>query len=263
MTEDQRRALASMSLHIVEFDEGALHEKRAMAEEIVCMEHVSPDIMRKAALVYVGSHVDIELALLLDGRNIELVDPCFVDAGNIMAVEKRIAQGLNKKVRPSLTDIKFDFDFGDGEEEVTVRCRPYVYRPSPVIEETPNPWIRIASREVQRDFESYFGSHSGVPTYEPLGDIGMLLSFSGVGVVFDQNRVVMDRLVKGGYILTNPGACEELPMDMETYLNLHELPRFMWVACMMSKYRFETDYVFIPLGSIPPQVDYCFIRKEY
>ena len=141
-------------------------------------------ILKTAPLLYVASGTDIEYPLTLGAREVIMLDPIFATRRFVETLKDRIKVLCGSEVAEEPTGVfRFPFDFGEGAEEVVVRVDPREYGDK---------------TEEARD-------HLGNPRnlFTPPAKIGMFLVFQGTDPTVDTES--MDRLVPGGYILSNRG----------------------------------------------------------
>lgn len=187
------------------------------------------ELLKKTNLVYIASHTDIRLALCLRGRNIDLVDPHFHDYQTILTVMDVTEKIIDKRVESVLSSIptfRFPFNFGEGEETVTVRCINRIYVDTS--HESNNLLERYKSNQMrimQTDAESCFYSHANLSPYKPDCKIGLLLGFNTFGIALDRNQEVIDAVVEGGLVMsTEPFECLQVSgTDLDALMASFEL----------------------------------------
>lgn len=87
--------------------------------------YINDAMIQHYPAIYIGSGVDIEFPLILLARKIIMVDPCFQKESNINLIFQKVHQfsaniPIVKKISTFHTQISFLFDFGFGNESVSV-----------------------------------------------------------------------------------------------------------------------------------------------
>ena len=146
-------------------------------------------ILKKEKLLYIGSGTDIEYPLLLGGRNLLFIDPVFEDEEKIKELEQRI-KTLDPEARIVQENGQFkaclNFCPGEGEKEsVTVEVLPI-----------------------------------GIQDYSPSDSVGGILAFNSRGpselLSIFTNQQLLEKIIKGGYILDNESSPIRLKAAQET-----------------------------------------------
>jgi len=103
--------------------------KKGVVLEISERKLLSPKLLRSHPLVYIGSGTDIEYPLALGGRIIILVDPILQNPQAQEELVTKLKHVSPRAVSITGNQIAFKFDFGEGEENVTVDLlsKPYPY----------------------------------------------------------------------------------------------------------------------------------------
>ncbi len=268
MTEDQERAFERLGFYAVtdaQHRQDAIAEKKRVVEEVWRRKLLSTEILRHYRMVYVCSHIDITLALLLGGRHIDLVDPHLASPQTVCAVIDLVESIIQEQVEATLRGIRFRFDFGQGDEMVDVRLLAQAYRPDRAGEENPATAWKIEMMEsVQRDSGDRFAPLDGRPSYEPDGPIGVLLGFAMFGPSLDQNRQTLNAIVPGGYLIAIAGPFEDLPLAAEeAFSYVQGTTKEGWEEISFRLYQMHGRYDFISLGNtVGPETYYSFLKKR-
>lgn len=197
-----------------------IQAKKALVSRLWELELPDQDQLRTLSTVYIASGTDVHLPLCLGSRSIDLVDPCFYYPENILKVVDSIEELTEEKVKAQLgprPTFEFYFDFGQGTEQVDVRCLARVYRNT----SKANCFLSDRKSEVMtlcyEYAASYYGRHiKEVDDYTEEGNVGFLISFNSFGNYFDRDQSTIDRLVSGG-LLVNTVPFECLEMSQEAY----------------------------------------------
>lgn len=131
LLQSDNRAAAWESIETTTLPQRPKREmKKGVVLEAIKQNLLSREILKKYPLVYIGSGTDVEYPLSLGGRNILLVDPAFEDERMVEDVMARVRKLVGERINTDSqnTKITFPFDFGEGEEDVTVELvsKPYV-----------------------------------------------------------------------------------------------------------------------------------------
>jgi len=183
-TEDLRRAMSLINAETMPRKSAVEHKKRT-ATEIREKNLIDQTILKQYPTVYVGSGVDIEYPLTLGARKVEMVDPIFHDeraVSDLITELTKIAGEAPKQT--SKNNFEFHFDFGDGDEKVTITVSPTLYA-QPGAD-------RIFSQE-----------EDSIPLYDLPERVGMILGFRTTGVDIDSDKRTIANLVPGGYLLAD------------------------------------------------------------
>lgn len=261
MTPDMIRAFETLSTLTLGNSQRAKDEKAALILEIQERQLLNVDMLRNFRTVYPCSHVDIRLPLLLGARKIDLVDPYFMDPHCVVTVINIIEKITGRRVEATLRGLHFQFDFGEGPEDVEVRCLAQRYHTGNA-EEARCPWKVRLIQDHEKEASTLFSSHQGVSVYTTTESLGLLLGFANYGVTFDCDRYVIDALVPGGTIISIPGPYEDLDINPLEALAMMGLPKRQWERLIASFYCDEGKYEFIALQSeIAEPIRYSFLRK--
>ena len=218
----------------------AIEHKKALVSEIRTRGHLSEEILRRYPVVYVGSATDVEYPLALGCRNLVLVDPALREPEARDSLVRRISKVIGEQpTQRSERELDFAFDFGAGDEQVRVRLEPTLYHPSS--EEAAQRWGRFA----------------------PPKEIGMILGYQTEGVQVDEEHAAMERLVPGGYVLTNSASGSFL-----TTLSEEERAQYIYrdhpkpVIELLQKKWAERGFEFVALHTEGDSYHYTFLRKQ-
>lgn len=123
---DQRRAISEVTSSSLDSKIAINHKKRSV-KEITEEALLSPEIMKSGATIYVASGTDIAYPLLIGARKIVMVDPILQDDKTKQEIINRITAIINQP--PEIIDnrLEFQFDFGNGDENVSVILQAAVY----------------------------------------------------------------------------------------------------------------------------------------
>ena len=184
-----------------------LEWKRTLIEALRRSDQPSLEILRSFPFVYIGSHTDIATALLLGGRIIHLVDPQFQNPGKLNCVQEtieRITQ-LPACAGPD-GSLHFQYDFGQGDERVSVRCIcarliPQWSKKMNLVE-----WeVRVESNELDEESSLYYVPLENMPEYVAPDRIGCALAFYGMGAFLDHAPCLLEAIVPNGILFENRG----------------------------------------------------------
>lgn len=103
--------------------------KKGIALEAAEKGLISKEVLQGHSLTYIGSGTDIEYPLALGARIITMVDPIFADPKAQEEVLEKVKRLISKTPVVSGKILNFQFDFGEGQEEVTVKlvAKSYPY----------------------------------------------------------------------------------------------------------------------------------------
>lgn len=231
---------------------------------------LGPELLGERKTVYVSSFIDVRFPLCLGSRKIDMVDPCFHDPENILRVTWAVEEIIEAKVVSKLAatpTFEFPFDFGYGQELVTVRCLNRYYA------KKADEGGRLAGAE--KTFKSTLMEASyrmametyGLPTsecYVPDGPIGLLLGFNTFGVFFDECPDVINSIVSGGFVLSStPLECLAL-----SNAEFHRLERRIlespdqYHRVVSGKYKSQGKFKPIPIRTDPDLIPaFSFLQK--
>ncbi len=83
---------------------------------------INPNVIADNTSLYTYSGLDIELALLMGTRDLEMIDICFEEGLLDKFIDKM--KGYRGLSQVSDVDFTFSFDYGNGEEKVRVKIIP-------------------------------------------------------------------------------------------------------------------------------------------
>ncbi|MES2225682.1 MAG: hypothetical protein V4480_02635 [Patescibacteria group bacterium] len=122
------RIMALQAVDTTTMPRGPVREmKRSIVLEILKQGLLSTEVLRNNPMVYIGSGTDVEYPLALGGRHIIMVDPVFEQQQAIQEVIDRIEHLIAKGMEKDRNRLTFDFDFGEGSEQVVVELVPSAY----------------------------------------------------------------------------------------------------------------------------------------
>lgn len=159
-----------------------IREKQGIVSEIARQNLLSIELLRSLPTVYLGSGDDVDYPLALGARRIELVDPIFDDPEAVSSLEKRLGRILQREIKLNKDGtIAVPFDFGDGQEVVTVKVVPELY------------------------YQKSMRFRKPDKVYELPKKIGLVILFAsqGPGGQIEQNKEIESHIVKSGAILNH------------------------------------------------------------
>ncbi len=222
---------------------GAIEHKKNNILEIRKNNLINVEIIKENPTVYIGSGIDFEYPLLLGARNIILVDPILKEDAVIQKLKEKIKSITDlEPTKISENELCFLLDNG---ETVKIRMEPTLYG-------SPEGIAKMQSDEKEQ-----------IKRFQPPEKIGMILGFRTVGTDVDEDKESTEKLINGGYILTDNAfnSFFEALTDEEKreylYANSPKKP----IEIMLEKWR-EKGYDFIPLESEGDSYQYTFLRKN-
>lgn len=159
-----------------------IREKQGIVSEVARQNLLSVDLLRTLPTVYLGSGDDVDYPLALGARKIELVDPIFDDPEAVSSLEKRLGHILQKEIKLNKDGtVAVPFDFGDGQEVVTIKVTPELYYQRSMNFKKPDKVYKLPKK------------------------IGLVILFAsqGPGGQIEQDEKIESRIVKGGAILNH------------------------------------------------------------
>ncbi|MEA3355310.1 MAG: hypothetical protein U9Q63_02370 [Patescibacteria group bacterium] len=185
----------------------AIKAKKLIVKEIWEKDFINLEILRQYTAVYFASGNDIEYPLCLGARKLMLVDPKFKYNTDVQEVINKINQITEEEVRVIEEEgnpiVEFQFDFGKGQEKVSVEFSPTFYAAKLVKESHKRATDLLGS-----------GSDHGQQKYDTFNisePIGLLMGFRSHGVRAEQAQNVVNQVVPGGYVLTDT-QCDLMPL---------------------------------------------------
>lgn len=156
-----------------------IEQKKNIVAEVLQNVLIPEEILKEKSTVYLGSGTDIEYPLALGARNIEMVDYIFEDERAKEEVIARLNAVNVRNIRISNGGIKFDFDFGQGLELVSVALEPKAF--------DPHGDVMLAK----------------IDPYLPPEEIGLIMCFAAQGPAgtIDLNDDIKSKLAPGGIML--------------------------------------------------------------
>lgn len=252
---DLQRAFASMSAETTPKVD-AIDYKRRIVQEVTTRNLLPIDILREYPTVYVCSGLDIEYPLLLGARKIVMVDPIFEDEAELSSLQERLKGITQSDIQVDSDTFSFEFDFGEGRENVDVSCAGVLYsrQGTESFREMLSAIPRSKTLDLgppQREFQ-YF---------KPPAVIGMLLGFrTAPGADIDDNEEALSRLIKGGVILVD----SSLNIGMKAldggndFAPGHEKRK---IERIRSAYE-QKGLEFVELETEGDNINYTFVRKS-
>ncbi len=151
--------------------------KKGIVLELVDKALISSELLKDHPLVYIGSGIDVEYPLAIGGRMIQMVDTLLSDPKMQEEVIAKIAKLISKNPDVVGNTLHFNFDFGSGQESVSIELVPKFL---PYSEE----------KRLEDDFM--------LPS-----DIGVVLLYAsqGPGGSVKVSDAMKERLVDGGVII--------------------------------------------------------------
>lgn len=254
-SEDMRRANRLLDVWTADFHvKDQLAIKRAIIHNMLTRQFIATEHLRTTESVYICSRADVPYALLLGCRKITLVDEDFGDPMVVVEVLENTEKIVGRTVTPKLDgSLVFDFDFGDGPETVTIRCRAARYRES-----------KHSAHDILLELllPKRFERRNSMVEFKPDGPIGLLLGHCIMGVHLNDDPEVIDAILPGGFVLVNtPGECLSgktlggLLEEPDPGAGAYEQLMQMLQQCYERERRFE----FVPLEGMPEP--YTCLRK--
>ncbi len=230
-TEDLQRAFERLATATMTMYNLATLEKKRAVLEMRERGFLDEGLLRRFPAVYEASGTDIEYPILLGGRNIIMVDPFTLRETGRQRVEDVItalAQGRAEKMNDY--SFSFPFDFGSGEEHVTIRLDPRAYADE-----------GAPSAAFERDQVERFVSPA---------ETAMLLAFQGSDIGADTKSV--ESLIPGGLVVSN----RMIERFFSEYMDESEANRERWVSASEEGKRGILDEIYKTHGFEPLDVSF-------
>ncbi|MDD4409937.1 MAG: hypothetical protein PHW52_04795 [Candidatus Pacebacteria bacterium] len=126
-SSDRMNAYLNLSTNTFPIDH-KINYKKGIVRDIVSKDLIDENILKNNLTVYLGSGTDIEYPLAFGARNIWLVDPELNNNEAILELRERIEKITEERLSLEIQEsFRFDFDFGNGKEEVMVDIVPKKY----------------------------------------------------------------------------------------------------------------------------------------
>lgn len=259
-SSDLERAYLNLSANTHPKEDAIEHKKR-IVRELRNRNLFSPEIQRNYPLVYVASGLDIEYPLLLGGRKVILVDPIFANEDSVTRLTERIKGLTNSQVRQERKKLVFEFDFGEGKEEVNVTVEGVFYSEAgrkaelDFLSKVPKPtdWQPEEELESKQEELGYF---------QPPKQIGMILGFrTSPDAAIDSNQVAMAGLVRGGIILVDEALNILFRMMKQDESLLFESEEDRKPFELMKRKYESLGFEFIELQEEGQYINYTFLKK--
>ncbi|MEI7792274.1 MAG: hypothetical protein WCI57_02195 [Candidatus Berkelbacteria bacterium] len=135
-------------------------QKKGIVSEILYGNLVLADVLKKYPTLYLGSGTDIEYPLALGSREIIMVDYIFIDREAVDQIIEKVKDITGHEPEIKDDEIRFIFDFGEGEEEVIVKLIAKNYSPDQQAPEAFTSPEKIGM----------------ILTFVPLGPMGMIVT---------------------------------------------------------------------------------------
>jgi hypothetical protein len=190
-SQDLQNAYKNLSITTSpEFTRKLLDDKTKMLIEVLQSGRLPQDILKTYETIYVSSGIDIELPLCLGARKITLVDPELSDEAIFQSLLSKInaldAQAIVFTEKEK-TLIRFNFDFGKGKENVSIKIEPKIFG------------------------KEHAAHHKDGEPYELPNEVGLVLGYRTQDALINDSEV-RDKLVPGGVVLV-----DDLTMTVHEY----------------------------------------------
>lgn len=236
-SQDRQKAFERISAVTTPQDE-AIEHKKTIVKEIAEHNLLPVDTLRHHPTVYAGSHYDVEYPLALGCRRIIMVDPELKNADAAGEIGKRIHALIDEEpTRVQENVFTFNFDFGEGDEKVSIELVPKYYNP--------------------QEISTPFGSSPKIPEdqrYSIPEQTGMILGFQSHFAEIRQDDIT--KLVDRGIVLDNKGLAVHLDFSDDDYDEGGIISR----NTIDAKYLFEHGLEMIKLNS-EKGTNYTFLKK--